>query len=231
MFLLICSLIGPRLMAQGNGASMNNNNVVGWNNVPTNLVKEKVDYADVKGNYFWNQDWLPARVSMENGTTYNLRKAKLNLYSNEIHFINDKSTEHAIQNQFVKSLIFYSSTDTSQIAVFKKLIQPGINNSESLTQVLVNGKIQLLKKASIKLIKREIDPLQTKTEMVFEPRESYFVNYNGSIQELRNISKGSLFDLIKEKNGDEDWLKARKNKLRNENEVISFLVYRNTMAE
>ena len=49
MFNLICfSLIG-----QGIGNSLNNNNVVGWSNIPTSLSKEKVSYNDVKGNCFW----------------------------------------------------------------------------------------------------------------------------------------------------------------------------------
>ena len=231
VFLLICSLTGPRLLAQGNGANMNNNNVVGWNNVPTNLIKEKVDYTDIKGNYFWNQSWLPASVSMENGATYTLTKAKLNLYTNEIHFVNDNHAELAIENKFIKSLTFYSSTDTSKIAIFKNLTQSTLRNRECLTQILVDGKIQFLKKASVKLIKRETDPLLAKTEMIFEPRETYFINYKGRIQELNSISRGNLFELIEEINSDEAWLKAQKNKLRNENEVISFLFYRNTIAE
>jgi hypothetical protein len=95
-------------------------------------------------------------------------------------------------------------------------------------QVLAGGKIQLLKITKVKLVKREADPLLKTTENSFESWESYFIEENGNTHELRKISKGRLFDLLKMEDGDEDWLHAQKNKLNNETDVIAFLNYRNT---
>jgi len=107
LFGSICfSLLVQKSLAQG--ANLNNNNVVGWNNVPTNLVKGNVSYTDVKGDCFWHKEWLRASVTMKNGEVYNIPKAKLNLYSEEIHYINEAGAERSVRNEVNTVVLFYA---------------------------------------------------------------------------------------------------------------------------
>ncbi len=230
VFYSICySLIGHKLLAQGKGANLNNNNVVGWNNIPTNLASEKIEYSDVKGTCFWKDEWLPARVFMDDGAVYQLPKAKLNFYSGGIHYINDAGVELAARSG-VKSIIFYSASGASQVGVFKILNGLIVNFGEVYAEVLSDGKMQLLKTTVVKLVKRETDPLLKTVEWTFEPRETYFIQ-NGEVRELKGISKSHIFALIDQQDGDQEWLKTQKNKLKNEQDVIAFLTYRNSLVK
>ena len=236
LFGSICfSLAGQKLLAQG--ANLNNNNVVGWNNPPSSLAKENVSYSDVKGDCYWNPQWLRARVTTKNGEVYNIPKAKLNLYSEEIHYMNDEGLERAIKNG-VNTVVFYSRIDTSRIGVFKSIKGLPVSDKDSdikakevYTQILAEGKIRFLKLTVIKLIQREGDAMTRTLEWNFEPRESYFIEENYNIQPLGSISKDHLFALVKKTDGDEEWLKSNKNKLKKEMDVIAFLNYRNSLAK
>jgi len=216
------------------GTNLNNNNVVGWNNIPTNLTTEKLAYSDVQGNCFWNQDWLPARVFMRNGAVYNIRKAKLNLHSQGIHFINEKGVELAALGG-MKKIIFLSPNDTSKLATFTLISSlDGLNKTdlrEVFAQVLVEGKIRFLKATVVKVVKRETDALSRKEESMFESRETYLIEENGKIQEMGGISKNRLYGLVPEESGDKDWLKNQNNKLKKEDEVVAFIAYRNSLAK
>jgi hypothetical protein len=224
---------------QGGGANLNNNNVVGWSNVPVNLTTEKVPMSEVQGSCFWNQDWLPARVFMKKGPVHVFAKAKLDLYTSGIHYLNEKgevrySSSKNADAAFeggIGGVIFLSPTDTSRIATFKTLGRPMVNAQEVFAQILVEGKISFLKAMSVKAVKRETDALQRKEEWMFEPRDAYYIEEQGKIQELRSINKSQLFTLIEKKESDEGWLKSQHNKLRKEADVVAFIAYRNSLAK
>lgn len=215
------------------GTNLNNNNVVGWNNVPLSLTKENVPLTDVKGERFWNQDWLQARVIMKNGAVYTIRKAKLNLHSQSVHYMNEKGIELAARGG-IKGIIFLSPNDTSKLGSFSVVSSPDANKgevNEVFAQVLADGKIRFLKATTVKLVKRETDPLLAKTEWMFEPREMYLIEENGKTQELTSISKSRIYEVVAEQNGDKDWLKNQNNKLKKEDDVVAFIAYRNSLAK
>ncbi|MBS1559050.1 MAG: hypothetical protein JST69_10035 [Bacteroidetes bacterium] len=220
-------LITTGLYAQGNGAGLNNNNVVGWNNVPTSLVNEKISYSDVKGNCFWKDEWLPVKIFMNNGTIVKLPKAKLNFYANSVHYLNDKGNELAAQGG-IKAVVFYSPFDTARVGVFKLLSGSVTEGREYFAQVLADGNISFLKVIQIKLAKQEADPMLKTIEWIFEPKELYFIQDKGALQELKSLNKKHLFSAVEYRSQDEGWLKMQKNNLRNERDIISFLIYRNT---
>ncbi|MBS1487288.1 MAG: hypothetical protein JST43_06825 [Bacteroidetes bacterium] len=213
---------------QAQGANLNNNNVVGWNNVPTNLVKENISYNDVKGNCFWKNEWLPVKIFMNNGDVYKLPKAKLNLYASSIHYINNQGAEVAAQGG-IRAVVFYSPADTTRAGVFKVLSGTAVEGREFFAQILVDGNIKFLKATLVRLVKQESDPLLKTIEWIFEPRDIYFVEEKGNTHELKSLNKKHLFSLIEKKDQDEGWLKQNKNSLRNEEEVKAFLSYRNTL--
>ncbi len=174
VWIFLFSSICLSLFGQGS-STLNNNNVVGWSNIPTSLARnERVSYNDVKGNCFWNQDWLPARIYMNNGMTYYTPKAKLNFYSSELHYIAETGAELSLGSG-IEKIIFYSPSDTSKAGIFKKLKDPTAHEKDVYMQVLAGGKIQLLKITKVKLVKREADPLLKTTENSFESWESYFI--------------------------------------------------------
>lgn len=213
----------------GQSGLIANRNLLSWS-VPTSLSSKPIRYADVNGDCFWRQEWLPAQVIMQNGTQHTLAKAKLNFFSNAIHYIDEKGDEVAAQGGIME-VVFSSSSDSSKNGVFKVINGPAVNFTETLAQVLVDGKTQFFKATPTKLVKREVDPLLAKVEWNFESRETYFIQENGELKELKGLSKAHLFDVIIERDEDEAWLKAHGNKLRKEGEVTAYITYRNSTTK
>ncbi|MGC4020732.1 MAG: hypothetical protein QM734_01710 [Cyclobacteriaceae bacterium] len=221
---VILGLVCSSDSAQGKDG-LPNTNFVGWNNVPTNIQTQKVDYSDIKGNCFWNTEWLKAKVIMGPDVTFGLEKAKLNLYSNSIHFIDKYGME--LSTKDFKAIEFYAENGTTKLAVFKWSENKFIDNKEGLVQILADGNFQLQKVNSVKLQKKETDPLLKTVELSFDSKESYYINYNGKLEPLKGISKNSVFSIIPKTTSDDEWLKSKKNKLKSEAELVAFLNYKN----
>lgn len=223
-------LSGYEASAQG-GANLNNNNVVGWNNIPTNITNERVDYSDVKGNCYWNKDWLPAHITLLDGSVYELPQAKLNLYSNNLHYINEKGVELASKSK-AKLIVFHSSFDkNNHLALFKPFTDPNAPGKEAYAQVMVEGAYQFLKLTTVKMQKFETDPLLKTEEYSFDSKDKYFIEEKGQVHKLSSLDKRHLFEIVPKQEGDEEWLKNQGSKLRNEEEIIAFLTYRNSKTQ
>jgi hypothetical protein len=189
----------------------------------------KVDYSEIRGNCFWDKEWNPAILVLKNGTAIKLRKVKLNFNTNDIHYIDNKGTELVAQNGFKKVFFFDRNDTTKLLAVFQSLVGFKVNDVDAYAQLLTEGKIQLLKRTKATLIKGEEDPMLGRPDLKFITETQYYLEEGSSISQLKTINKASLFSLIKPTNEDETWLKANKNKLKNESDIVAFLTYRNSI--
>ena len=85
----------------GQGATGNanplNNNLVGWY-IPGKRTTVTITNNDVNGTCYWKEDWMPARIFLQNGAVYFVNKAKLNFHSNSVEFIDEKGAEGAPVN-------------------------------------------------------------------------------------------------------------------------------------
>jgi len=190
----------------------------------------KVDYSEVRGSCFWDSEWNPAILIVKSGQGFKLRSAKLNLYTNDIHYLDNKGVELVAQNK-VQNIIFFDRKDTTKLkAVFQHLAGFKIKDVDFYAQLLVEGKIQFLKRKEIKLSKNK-DTMLDHPDLRFTSEVYYYIEENGNLTHLKGISKENLFSIIKTTQEDEDWLKANKNKLKNEAEIIAFLTNRNSIKK
>src|SRR5215831_11693837 len=67
---------------------------------------DKIDYSEVRGSCFWDSEWNPAILILKSGKGFKLRSAKLNLYTNDIHYLDNKGIELIAQNK-VENIVFY----------------------------------------------------------------------------------------------------------------------------
>lgn len=214
-------------LAIGQGANLNSPGGVRFGNYPETAMIQKMQYADVNGNCFWKKEWLPARVYMKTGEAYAIQKAKLNFYTNQIHFIDANGVEQAAQNK-VKAIVFLAPGDTTRIASFKLIPNSVTEGVETFSQILAGGKIKLLKSTAIKLVKRDTDPLQGRPEWFFESREIYMIEKDGDTRVLKSLTKKGLFNVLNIESKDEAWLNEHHNKLKSEQDFIDFIAYRNS---
>lgn len=230
-----CAVVGQAQLQDFNAvnSTVGSGGVVQFNNFAELGQKStyKLDYSDVRGNCFWDKDWNQAILLLSSNKAVKLSRVKLNFYTNEVHYIDNTGKELIAQNG-IKKIIFYDRKDTSKVAaVFQFLFGFKIGNVDSYAQVLNDGKIQLLKRTEVILVKKDFDQMAGKSELKFISEFHYYISEKQNVSPLKNINKTNLFSIIKLLKEDEAWLKENKNKLKNEAQVISFLVHRNLMSE
>lgn len=190
-------------------------------------VKE-VDYADITGSPFWNTNWKAATLFTGTGKVF-VTKTKLNLFTNEVHYIHPSGTEFSIDAGVIKKIVFYTNADTATILsefIFVKAME---DSKMHYLQELNKGETQLYKLNSISLIKKDYNPIEGKTPYGFTYHTEYYLYYAGAITKLKGLKKKSLFEIMLPDTFSEAWLKTNDNKLNNEPDFISFLDYYNTI--
>jgi hypothetical protein len=186
-----------------------------------------VSYSDVDGKYLWSETWYPARVMMKVGKDTKLSAARINLYTNDIHFI-ENGNEMSARTNKVKKIVLYSNkpSDSTVVGTFESYVSPG-THSEALFEVMNEGKFRLLKHVSVIVKKEAYDALTNKDRYAFISSTNYFI-YNGTaIKELKSLGKGPVLEAIPEASSGEGWLSEHKNKLKKPDDIVEFLSYLN----
>ena len=185
---------------------------------------KSVSYADVEGTPFWSDKWNPAIVFFTGGGKAKINQAKLNLYTNEIHYLNSDGTELAVENEGITRLVFLNKNNLTQpIASFAKLINHTTGSGAVFYKVLNAGLYQLilLQKQLIKT--SPYDPIQGKSITSFYTKKNYAIYKEGKIIALRDLDRASILAAIPVNSLTSDWLTATKSKLKSEKEVIEYL--------
>jgi len=60
--------------------------------------EDNLDYSEIRGNCFWDNEWSPALLILKNGKGVKLNKVKLNFYTNNVHYLDNKGGELVAQN-------------------------------------------------------------------------------------------------------------------------------------
>jgi len=77
-------------------------------NLLRNLPKNSnaMNYTDIEGTAFWREDWENAYMYTKAGNTVFLNKAKMNLYSGELHYISTTGIELVVETSAVTKVVF-----------------------------------------------------------------------------------------------------------------------------
>ena len=186
-------------------------------------------YADISGTPFVFGDWRKAIIYDLGLHPIATIKVKYNSYSDQIHFLDEKETELVANKEIIKKVILlYDSADGSKEIVLEK----GFTDSKSIlrahqfVQVLNEGKVQLLKQNTNKIIQKD-SLFATLKVNTFSENTYYFLKYTPtSVEKLRKLDQAELYALLPNKAIIEDYSK-KKSKLKNEKDFIDFLNYYN----
>jgi len=191
---------------------------------PNSSKNKSISYADIEGTPFWNEKWNPAILFFNNGSKAKINQAKLNLYTNEIHYLSSTGEELAVDNNGITRLVFLNKNNLTQpIASFALLMNHITGNGTAYYKVLNAGLFQLilLQKQLIKT--SPYDPIQGKSITSFYSKKDYAIYNEGKIIPLRDLDKTSVLTAIPLDILTTSWLNLTKSKLRNEKEVIEYL--------
>jgi hypothetical protein len=202
--------------------------VTRFNNYPAlgKKITEKVEYSEIKGNCFWDSDWNAALLVLKNGTNVKLRNVKLNLYTNDIHYLNNTGAELVALTGATK-IIFFDKKDTAKVSAMFQWFSFAGKTKASFDQVLAGHEIQLLKNYIVSLSK-EVDPVTSKSDYRFGTVTDYFILEKGNVSPLKSINKNAILSIVKATKEREEWLQANRNKLKNEADAIAFINFCNS---
>jgi hypothetical protein len=212
-----------------NWGSTNSVNVVD----PATLGSKKVEllnYSDIEGSPFYNQKWSKAFLYLKNGNLVKIDRIKLNMYSNEVDYINNNNVEMVLEAVNFKKIIVMKQDDTSHIAAIFECYpdMTDATKGEAFYRVLNGGIIQLYTLEKTILKTGAYDPLLGKDPKSFYTKKFYALTNSGAFSPIKLLDRNTILPLIKSHQEDEDWLDGNRNKLKNEKEVIAFFEFFNS---
>jgi hypothetical protein len=184
-----------------------------------------LSYADVEGSPFLDDKWSPAIIFFSNGEKAKISQARLNLYTDEIHYLSADGSELVVNNDGIVRLVFLNKNNITQpTASFAKLINHTTGNGTRFYKVLNAGQYQLilLQKQLVKT--SPYDPIQGKSISSFYSKKNYAIYNEGKVIALDDLNKKSIVAGLANDPIIEDLLKESKSKLKSEKEVADFLI-------
>jgi hypothetical protein len=191
---------------------------------PNSSKNKGISYSDIEGSPFWSDKWNPAIVFFSGGGKAKINQAKLNLYTNEIHYLSSDGTELAVENEGITSIVFLNKNNLTQpIASFAKLVNHLTGNGTVYYKVLNSGIFQLIVLQK-KLVKTSpYDPIQGKSITSFYARNDYAIYNEGKIIPLKDLDRIHVLNAVPLDIVTSDWLRSTKSRLKTENEVTAYL--------
>ncbi len=186
-----------------------------------------MDNAEIGGNPFWSEDWKTAILYTGNYKIL-IAKVKLNLYKNNVWYTTPEGIVMFAKAGQVKAITFFNGDDTSSIHANFVYLKNDDDKNAHFYQVMNGGKTELVKLDKVIVNKSLYDPFTGKTEMNYKKETTYFLYQNGKMPLLKNLSKESVFSILKTTAAEAEWLNKNRNKLKSETEVLQFLDYINT---
>ncbi len=216
--LFVFLLNGQLVFAQGGGL----------NNIATRILN--TDYLDksgsnltaIKGSPFDEDLWQPAILYLKGGGKIFVKKAKLNNYTGELHYIDDMGKELAPIENSVVQFDFVNEKDNN---VIKKqylfLPDPLKNNQYYFFEVHNQGKIKLLSRKEKFVFTENYDPLKGKTEQYFKTNIFYALLNDTILNRLSDLNREEVLKCLP--NLDQKNKVEIKQKLKSIKEVVNFL--------
>lgn len=199
----------------------------GQNNMATRilntdyLINNNTSLTDVKGSPFLQESWQKAYLYLNGGGKVYVDKMKLNGYTGEIHYIDDKGLELAPVVGSVTHFDLLNSKDTTQIIrSYKAYADPNKNNQFLFYEVHNTGAFQIVSRIEKFIFTENFDPLKGKSAQYFKINTLYGIATKEILSPISEISYTNVINAnpsILSKAA-----KSNKTKLRSINDVVQF---------
>ncbi|MFC4231171.1 hypothetical protein ACFOW1_04675 [Parasediminibacterium paludis] len=190
-------------------------------------------YADVEGTPFWNEKWYPAVLVLKGGNSVKLQNVKLNIYTSDVLYIDNKGTELEAIAGIVQKVIFFSEKDTSKVfAKFEAFPDTKIKNGYAFYRVLADGKYKLLELQRALIRTVPLNELEAKkTASSFYTTSNYAIAVDNIVSPLRALNSANITAMVNPDKEAEQWIKDNKLNLRKETDAVTFFQYLNLLKK
>lgn len=183
-------------------------------------------YLGEECGMYLNENWLPGTIKLQDGTVFENRLIRYNIYNQQMEFTWLGDTSAIGNPEEIDKLTIDSNTFVYRQFVCKGKVRQGY------LELLVEGKYELLLHRGIKYIHHEENPygsVDGGPANTYYQGIRYFLSCNGRIAEELPEKKNAIISAI---DGDQKelkkFVKEHKCKLKSQNELVDFFVYANT---
>jgi len=157
-------------------------------NAPANIDNL---YQDIKGDAFFNPQWLSAVAITENGKTYKGIKVKFDQYKNKF-YANIRDTIYDMGTSAISRYILYPSpTDTTVSYTFQKGFSGNGLQPATYIQVFARGKLTFVKYRTLEIKDAHEDSFLA-TVKTFVPQDYYYLIRDNSQPATVRLNKKTL---------------------------------------
>ena len=184
----------------------------------------------VEGTPYFKDEWLKAKITMPAGKEYKDISVKIDLFDNELHYLDNKNAEY-IATSPVKEVAISDALGNSYRFFHTDFItQPTANQKKGWVLLLAPGTASLYK--SFTKVVSESKPYgSATTEQRMRTNESYLVLYNNSLMEIKKIKDAPSVLANKQKEL-EEFLKSKDDKKLSMDERFKALIdYYNSLVK
>jgi hypothetical protein len=185
---------------------------------------------DIAGTPFYVPEWKYGYIITTDNKVYSKRLLRLNLQTNEVHYLSESNTEMSLHAGSVKEIFI---NDSSKFPAMQYRFQSGLptiddQNEFSFYQVISKGKISLLKSFR-KAIITEKNELSGEINKEFRTYEDYYIFTGASIIRIKK-NNDFFLPLLKDKKAEiEQYIKKANLGTRNAGDIKMILDYYNSL--
>jgi hypothetical protein len=185
---------------------------------------------DVAGTPFLANDWKYGTLVLNTSRRYDSVRIRLNLYSQQVHFLNSSNLEVALDKGYIKEIIFSDGKGGVPGGMHFQNGFPAVDGQDAgnFYQVLVQGKIWLLLSIR-KIIAQDKDAMSDEVRREYKTYEDCYA-YDGKTMQRIRKDKTFVENLVADKKDKvEAFIAENKFKLRSIDEIRRVIEYYNTL--
>ncbi|MGZ8557128.1 MAG: hypothetical protein ACXWWC_02275 [Chitinophagaceae bacterium] len=193
--------------------------------------KKKIPLSRIKGSPFWKEEWQLASLYDNNAQRINIVPVRLNLATNELHFMWKEQELVAGDNTKINLIVFHNNNDSSSIGtMFIKNIPDLVLDKKPLTafvQVMNTGNCQLLKYTSRGVYPGEDSLFGTQKTYIFRDVNFYFLKTGHKVEKIKKLNTEHFLEHIPEGAAYKEWIKQNNLSFKKDEDLVFFLNYYN----
>ncbi len=198
----------------------------------SNELNNKIPYERIKGIPYWKNDYLPAQLYAPGNKLYGTFRARVNLATREVEYINGKDQTLAAFPSELAKVVFVSPDDSTKILSIFRNDLPEVNlqfmkrNKLYYVQEMNQGPVKLLKVTDRELRVGD-SMLRTLKSYYFVDMEDYFIQHENRVEKLKKLNKEEVMKYLPQPPAIDDWIKQHKIQFNREQDVLRLLEYYN----
>lgn len=159
--------------------------------------KDNQSLTSVKGSPFLNDNWQKAFLYLPEGGKIFVEKMKLNGYTGELHYIDEKGVELAPVEGSVSKVDVLDQKDTAIVRnSYNAYADQTKKNRILFFEVHNIGAVQIVSRLEKFIFTANYDPLKGKTEQYFKTNTVYGIAYGGKLNPISELSYTNVMNAI-----------------------------------